>query len=130
MTFYGYVNPVWPLLAGADVVLMPSLREPFGNAVVEAQLARRPVVAADALGHRESIEDGVSGLLVPPGDAVAMADAAERLIADPGFGRELAEAGESSSRERFSVDRYAREVRRVVDELLAGQGQGAGGRSG
>ena len=47
--FAGYCKPIWPHLAAADIVVAPSLREPFGNAVVEAQLSRRPVVATAAL---------------------------------------------------------------------------------
>ena len=71
VTFPGYCKPIWPHLAAADIVVQPSLREPFGNAVVEAQLSSRPVVATSALGHLESIDDEETGLLVPPeGDQV------------------------------------------------------------
>ena len=115
--FLGYQSPVWPCLAAAEIVLMPSLREPFGNAVVEGQLARRAVVAADALGHRESIVEGQTGLLVPPGDAAAMADAVERLLDDEALTDGIAARAEESARTLFSVGRYVREIRAVVEPL-------------
>ena len=64
-------------------MVAPSLREPFGNAVVEAQLSLRPVVATAALGHLESITDEDTGLLVPAEDVDAMAKAIARIIDDP-----------------------------------------------
>lgn len=112
--FSGYCSPIWPVLARSDLVLAPSLREPFGNAVVEAQLALRPVVATAALGHLESIEDHETGMLVPAEDVQAMADAAERLIADPDSRRALAERAAASARRRFSTERYADTLVRLV----------------
>ncbi|MGN7797590.1 glycosyltransferase [Leifsonia sp. 22587] len=110
VAFPGYVSPIWPALERADIVLAPSLREPFGNAVVEAQFARRPVVAAAALGHLESIEDGRTGLLVTPGDPVAMADAVERLLDDPELAHRMAEDARASALQRFTLDRYRAEI--------------------
>lgn len=116
VTFSGYVNPVWPALERAEVVLAPSLREPFGNAVVEAQLSARPVVAAAAMGHLETVHDGSTGLLVPPGDASAMAAAAARLLDDADLARRLGEHGRAEALRRFSLARYRRQV---VDLLTA-----------
>lgn len=106
----GYVNPIWDALAEADAVLAPSLREPFGNAVVEAQFARRPVVAAAAMGHLETVSDGDTGLLVTPGDPAAMAEAVRRLMDDPALAARLGERGRQRALERFSVQRYRREL--------------------
>jgi glycosyltransferase involved in cell wall biosynthesis len=114
ITFSGYVSPIWSALDAADIVVAPSLREPFGNAVVEAQLSARPVVASAALGHTESIIDGVSGLLVPPGDAKALADAVARIIDDPSLAQSLATRGRELAIERFSTERYNREIVAVV----------------
>ncbi len=110
VAFPGYVSPIWPALERADIVLAPSLREPFGNAVVEAQFARRPVVAAAALGHLESIEDGRTGLLVTPGDPVAFADAVEALLDDPERARRMAEDARASALQRFTLGRYRTEI--------------------
>jgi glycosyltransferase involved in cell wall biosynthesis len=112
--FSGYCSPVWPVLERADIVVAPSVQEPFGNVVVEAQLSGRPVVAAAAFGHLESVTDEQTGLLVPPGDAGAMAEAVERLITDPVLAARLAEQAQAEAQRRFSVSRYRREIASVV----------------
>jgi glycosyltransferase involved in cell wall biosynthesis len=115
----GYTSPIWAVLARADIAVAPSVREPFGNAVVEAQLARRPVVATGALGHTESISDGETGLLVPSEDVEAMADAIARLVDDEDLADRLAENGRRSAIEKFSTTRYRREVAALVGELAS-----------
>jgi len=115
--FSGYCSPIWPVLDRADIVLAPSLREPFGNAVVEAQLARRPVVAAASQGHLESISDGETGLLAAPADPEEMAAAVRKLIDDPALAARLAAAGQDSAARRFSVDRYRVEIGDLVDSV-------------
>ena len=90
VVFAGYCSPIWDNLIRADIMVAPSLREPFGNAVVEAQYSLRPVVATAALGHTESITDGVTGLLVPAEDVAAMAAAIARLVDEPELAEELA----------------------------------------
>ncbi|TKV61711.1 glycosyltransferase family 4 protein [Nakamurella flava] len=117
VTFSGYVNPVWPVLAEAEVVLAPSLREPFGNAVVEAQLAQRPVVAAAEMGHLVSVQDGETGLLVPAGDAAAAAAAVARLLDDPAEADRIAATARRRALERFSVERYRAEVVELMTEV-------------
>lgn len=118
VTFSGYCSPIWPVLERNTVVLAPSLREPFGNAVVEAQLAGRPVVAAASQGHLESVTDGETGLLVTPGDAASMAAAMERLITDHDLGPRLADQARDEAVRRFSVPRYQREIVAVVDSVV------------
>jgi glycosyltransferase involved in cell wall biosynthesis len=112
--FTGYVTPSSLAFDRSDIVLAPSVREPFGNAVVEAQLAQRPVVAASAGGHRESITDGVTGVLVPPEDPRAMADAVEALLADPTAATEMGQAARTSALRKFGVRRYREELAQTV----------------
>ena len=114
----GYVSPIWPVLANADIVLAPSLREPFGNAVVEAQLSERPVVATAALGHLETIADGTTGLLIAEGDVAGFADAVERIIDDPELARNLAAQGRAAALRRFSVPRYKQEIAALLHSLI------------
>lgn len=118
VTFSGYVSPIWPALNRAQVVLAPSLREPFGNAVVEAQLAMRPVVASEAMGHKETVWDGVSGLLVEPGDPAAMAKAVSRLMDDTDLAKDLVRQGREQALTRFSTERYNRDIVDTVESLL------------
>lgn len=113
----GYVSPVWPVLEQAEIALAPSTREPFGNAVVEAQLANRPVVAAAAEGHLESITDGVTGYLVKPEDPAAMATAVARLLNDRAGAENLARQGRLSAEKRFSVERYRAEIVTLLEQV-------------
>ncbi len=104
--FSGFVRPVWPVLASADIVLVPSRVEPFGNTAVEALLAQRPLVASRTQGLREIVEDGRTGLQVEPGDAHDLAGAIARLLDDPELARQLAATGRAEARRRFSTDAY------------------------
>ncbi|RBY95122.1 glycosyltransferase family 1 protein [Blastococcus sp. TF02-8] len=113
----GYTSPTWPALARAELVLVPSRAEPFGNTAVEAQLAGRPVIASDVQGLREIVTPGSTGLLVPPGDARALADAMAVVLGDEALARTLAAAGLQSARSRFIVERYRQEIAGVVSGL-------------
>ncbi|WP_338089532.1 glycosyltransferase family 4 protein [Nocardioides lijunqiniae] len=117
VTFTGYQSPIWPALERADALVAPSLGESFGNAVVEGQLARRPVVASAVPGHLETVEQGVTGLVVPAQDPEALADAVARLMEDGDLARELALAGQSHAQARFGLRRYGDELAAVLDEL-------------
>lgn len=112
--FSGYVSPIWPVLARTHALLAPSLREPFGNAVVEAQLSNRPVIAAAAMGHLESVVAEHTGLLVPCNDVSAMADAVERLMDNPHLAQSLASEALRAAKQRFSVARYRQEVADLI----------------
>lgn len=116
--FLGYVDPSSSVVARASAVLVPSRLEPFGNVAVEAQLAGRPVIASAVQGLREIVTDGRTGLLVPPDDPVALADAIARVLDDPALGRRLAVLARSEALDRFAPARYrdriAEETHRVV----------------
>ena len=81
------------LLAGADVVVLPSRYEELGTALVEAMAAGRPVVASHVGGIPELVRDGVDGLLVPPDDPAALAKAVTRVLANPVLAAELGASG-------------------------------------
>jgi len=120
----GYTSPTWPALAAADVVLVPSRAEPFGNVAVEGQLALRPVVASAVQGLREIVTDGVTGRSVPADDPAALADAVHQLLTDPGSADHLARAGNRSALERFGLQRYRDAiVAQVVGTAGPGRGQ-------
>lgn len=115
----GYVDSPWDLLADADVVVMPSLGESFGNAAVEGQLAHRPVVASAIQGLLEIVEDERTGLSVPPGDVEALAAAIARLADDPALAEQVAEAGYRYARLHFGTDVYGARMVQVMSEAAA-----------
>ena len=114
VTFSGYTSPTWPALARAEVVLVPSRAEPFGNAAVEAQLAGRPVVASAVQGLAEIVTSGETGLLVPPDDAPALAAAIAAVLDDPALARSLADAGRASAERQFTTGRYRAAISEAV----------------
>ncbi|MBC7594692.1 MAG: glycosyltransferase family 4 protein [Kineosporiaceae bacterium] len=112
--FRGYVSPTWPVLAQADIVLVPSRAEPFGNTAVEALLASRPLVASDVQGLREIVRDGVNGLLATPGDAHDLAHRIAILLDQPAAADALAASGRKDALERFSQAAYSASIRRLL----------------
>jgi len=103
--FLGFREDVPALMAGCDVVCHASRFEPFGMVVVEAMAAGRPVVASDVSGPRESVVEGETGYLVPPGDAAALAQRLERLLSDPGERTRLGRNGARRAEQHFDRNR-------------------------
>jgi hypothetical protein len=112
--FHGFQSDVSRFLAAADIVLVPSRVEPFGNVAVEALLAGRPLVASGVQGLAEVVRPGRTGLLVPPDDPGALADAVARLLDDWPLAVRLAAAGRADALDRFGPDRYRTLIRDVV----------------
>jgi len=115
----GSVNwvPRQPHEAVADMVgswslsVMPSICEAFGVAALECAAMQTPVVASDVCGFRETVRDGETGLLVPPGDPARLADAVIRLLKDPELRRRMGQAGRTMVQASF-------DWRDCVDQLL------------
>ncbi len=101
--FTGHVEDVARRLHDADIFVLPSRTEAFPNAVLEAMCAALPIVASDVGGVHELIDDGHTGLLVPPGDPRALAHAVCRLLTDRALGERLgASAARGAQRYSFS----------------------------
>ncbi len=90
-----------------DVCVLCSENEGFGLTLVEAQLCGRPVVGTDSGGIPDIIQDGVTGLLVPVGQAGALADAIGKILGDPELASRLALQGAESSAKRFNPETLA-----------------------
>lgn len=109
--------PAW--YAAADLLVMPSTgAEPFGLPVAEAMASGLPVVATRVGGLPEVVADGETGLLVPPGDADALAAALSHVLAEPGLGAALGAAGRARACARFSWDAQASRLAGLYRELL------------
>lgn len=119
VAYAGFVADPSIFFMEADVVLVPSRVEPFGNVAVEAQLHRRCVVASDVQGLAEIVQHGETGLLVTPGDPLALADAITRVVREPALADRLATGGRERAVRLFAEDRYADELRRLFSDLLA-----------
>ena len=89
----GYRDDVADVLAAADIFALPSHFEGLPMSVIEAMLVGLPVVATDIRGPREQVEDGITGLLVPPGTVAPLAGALNRLVADAALRRRMGMAG-------------------------------------
>jgi glycosyltransferase involved in cell wall biosynthesis len=108
--WHGVLGDVWPALRAADVALVPSRVEPFGNAAVEAMLAGRPVIAGDTQGLREIVRPGENGELALPGDPESLADAVIRTIADWPATRRRTAAAIVEAEQRFSPESYRKQI--------------------
>ena len=108
--FTGQRADVARLLGALDVFVLPSLREALPIAVLEAMAMRVPVIATPVGGVPEVVQDGATGLLVPPGDAAALREALARLLADPALAARLAAAGQARVQAEFSLDRMVARV--------------------
>ena len=102
--FLGQRRDVPALMRRFDCFVLSSVIEGMPNVLLEAMALRRPVVTTSAGGSAEIVADGESGLVVPPRDGVALADAVERVLTDPGLAQRLATAGERRVREHFSLE--------------------------
>jgi glycosyltransferase involved in cell wall biosynthesis len=109
------------LYNSAQIVVSPSLYEGFGLPAAEAMACGTPVVATTAGAFPEFIDDGRTGILVPPGDAGALAAAIKSLLLDPERCARMGAAASEHIRRDFTWQRTARETLRVYDEVLRWQ---------
>ncbi len=105
VVFLGHREDVSDRLAAADVFVLPSKSEAFPNGVIEAMAAGLPVIASAVGGLLDLIEPDRTGVLVPAGDADALAAALRRLLTDPALARRLGKAAEDQVRQRYSFER-------------------------
>jgi glycosyltransferase involved in cell wall biosynthesis len=110
------VDPV-PILQGCDAFLMASLGEGFGLALAEAMACGAAAVAARSGTLSEIVEDGKSGLLVPPRDATALADAIEKLAKDENLRRQMAERGMQRVRRHFTVEASIEKMMNLYESM-------------
>jgi glycosyltransferase involved in cell wall biosynthesis len=102
--FLGKIEAVAPLLAQADIFLLPTLNESFGLSALEAMATEVPVVGTDAGGLPEVVTNGKTGLLYPVGDIESMAAGTLSILTEPGRREAMGEAGAADARKRFALD--------------------------
>jgi sugar transferase (PEP-CTERM/EpsH1 system associated) len=106
-------------LAEASVFLLGSVSEGISMTLLEAMAAGLPIVATDVGGNGEVVAHGETGVLVPPRDPSALADAVTGLLADPARLAAMGTAGRRRAEERFSVEAMVRRYERLYSELLS-----------
>ncbi len=120
VTFTGFLDDVPAILKSVTVCVMPVVQpEGLGRVVIEAGAMRCPVVATPLGGLREVIEDGVTGLLVPPGDADALALAILRVLDDPALAQRLGAAARQRMEAHFTLRGMMQRIHQIYDEIIA-----------
>jgi len=116
--FSGYLDDVWPALARADAVVVPSRLEPFGSVAVEALAAARPVVVSDVGGLPEIAEGEAAASVVPPDNVPALAIAVTTALDLARTSPEVLQEASRSVRHRFGRRRYDQQVVASLERAL------------
>lgn len=114
--FTGRRDDIPAITAALDVAVLPSYREAQGLTILEAMAMSRPVVASNVGGIPEMVQDGVTGLLVPPHDPPALAAAIVRLLEDHQLADTIARAGHDLVHDKFCVQLMVNAVQELYDE--------------
>ena len=120
LEFLGERDDVPALLKAADVFVLPSLYEGLPVSVLEAMAAGTPVVATAIGGTSEAVVDGESGILVPPRDPDALANAIRDLLSSARLAQKVVAGGRERVRRMFSADAVARGVSRIYEDVAPG----------
>jgi glycosyltransferase involved in cell wall biosynthesis len=118
IVFSGFRADVPELLAEATVVVQPSENEGLSNALIESMASGRPVVATRVGGTPEAIDDGATGVLVPPADPGALAPAVSRVLEQPHWAATLGANAQRHACATYSVSRMVRDTERLYVDLL------------
>jgi glycosyltransferase involved in cell wall biosynthesis len=117
--FAGFRPDVQDAIADLNLVVHASTTgEPFGQVIIEGMAAAKPIVATNGGGVTEIVEDGLTGMLVPMGDAQAMADAICEILADPEKAKKMGIRGRHRVENHFTVELTASKVEAVYHEIL------------
>jgi glycosyltransferase involved in cell wall biosynthesis len=128
--FAGGRSDVPTILRASTLVLLPSEGEALPTVLIEAAGCGRAVVATSVGGVPEVVVDGQTGLLVPPGDLVALQDAIIRLLGDPALRQALERRARELAVRRFAVDVWASRLRQVYDSVLPNAHRGPSAQTG
>lgn len=121
--FTGIRKDIPEILAASTVVVLPSVTpEPFGRAIVEAMLARKPVVATAAGGPLDIILEGETGLLTPPGDSSALAAQVNALLADAHRAATMGEQARERALSHFALERVVEDMASLLEEAAGRKG--------
>lgn len=115
--FAGFREDIPRVMAALDIIAVPSWTEGFGRVVVEAMAAGRPVVATSVGGIPEIVEEGVTGLLIPPRDPPGLAQGLLRLCKDPQLREQMGRLGQSAAK-NFDIKRHVHHFQQTYEAIL------------
>lgn len=119
LTFTGFRHDIHEAIAGLDILVHASTKpEPFGQVIIEGMAAAKPVVATNAGGVPEIVEDGVTGLLVPMNDPERMAEAISTLLSSPEASHAMGVRAQDHIAQHFTIAKTAAGVQHVYQQLL------------
>lgn len=118
ITFLGFRRDVASVLEDSVLFVHPTLADAFPTVLLEAMAAGLPVIASDVGGVPEIVDAPRTGLLVPPGDAHALADAMKKALGDDAWREAAGEAGRERVEREFSVDRWIDRLEHLYAEVL------------
>ncbi len=121
ITFAGFRDDLDQLLPQFDLVVHPAFSEGLGVSLLQASACEVAIIASDAGGIPEAVEDGISGLIVPPGNVAALREAIEKLIYNPTLRQQLAKQGRRKMEVEFSIATMAERYDTLYCQLLEGQ---------
>lgn len=119
VNFLGKIDNVAPLLASADLFLLPSTSESFGLSALEALASGVPVIGTNAGGMPEVVRNGETGVLCEVGDVEGMADAASAILGDRDRWKSMSELGAADARARFSLEEIVTQYEQLYTTSLA-----------
>lgn len=117
--FWGFQADIPSMLAKMDIAILASLQEPFGRVVIEAMAMQKPVVATTVGGVPEIVDDGVTGILVPPADTAALAQALEQLIPDREKRITMGMKGRERVKEFFPLTKHVQQIQNLYATILS-----------
>ncbi|MFJ3305922.1 glycosyltransferase family 4 protein [Streptomyces sp. NPDC086549] len=118
ITFTGFRSDISSVMAGLDVLVNPSMEESACYTVVEALLMRKGVVATDVGGLPDTVQNGRTGLLIPPADPEALGQAVNALLADPAARLRMAGRGRELALRQFDITATAGQVNDLYHQAL------------
>lgn len=118
----GFRQPIEPYMAATDILLVPSIGEPFGRTLIEAMFLGTPVVAVDHGGNPEAIEDGRTGFLVEPENADAFVSPIVRLLSEPALFARIGKSAQDAALRSYSVAGHVEKIMDLYDRIT---GRGA-----
>ena len=116
--FTGFRRDAPDVIHATDVFVCAADEEALGRVVLEAMALGKPVIATDAGGPRETIEDGTTGLLVPPKDHRSLAQAMARLLSDMSAAREMGARGKRRAADRYTLAQNVEKVQQLYHKVL------------